>query len=126
MKWSGRGDEKGLWILLVQKREEGSQAGTPKCCPKAKLLGSERRGHSEFQQGNFTGYTVRIFTLGVLVTVWCRGFSKGPWKSYDSQRDPIIVAITANVPPRGHTSGLYAQGKPAYIHILILSIMFHF
>ena len=72
MKWSGRGDEKGLWIFLVQKREEGSQAGTPKCCPKAKLLGSEGRGRSEFQQGNFTGYSVRIFTLGVLVTSVCR------------------------------------------------------
>ena len=30
----------------------------------------------------------------------------------------MVVAIAANVPLCGHTSGLYAQGKPAYIHIL--------
>ena len=72
MKQSRRGDEEGLWILLVQKREEGSQAGIPKCCPRAKLLGSEGRGHSELLQGNFTAYTVRIFTPGVLVTSVCR------------------------------------------------------
>lgn len=72
MKRSGQGDEEGLWVLLVEKREEGSQTGTPKCCSRAKLLGSEGSGRSVFLQGNFTAYTVRIFTLGVLVTSVCR------------------------------------------------------
>lgn len=44
-----------------EERGKGSQAGTPKCCPRAKLLGSEGKGRSEFLQGNFTAYTVRIF-----------------------------------------------------------------